>query len=233
MKTCFQKAFIQKKRKEPLSNPIYGKKISQVQRIIQGHNYDVRKELYDYSVLLNEMRQHLFTLRMEILHHEFKDEVLEKNFPKLYEDLKAKYGLEEIGNFKRKLRLFHMDQLWADYLDKAANLRQGIHLMAIGGKDPLREFQLNLIEEFDVLKEEIEASIIEDYRKVENSLVSFEDLSKRIQAPEATWTYLVNDDSVEDILGLLKGLAKISRMSTFFSWATFAGEYGFYKLFKR
>lgn len=227
------KEFYPKKQEYALFNPIYAKKISQVQRIIQGHNYDIRKELYDYSILLNELRQYLYNIRMEILHHRFKDEVLEKDFPKLYEDLKAKYSLEEIESFKRRLRLFHMDELWADYLDKAANLRHGIHLKAIGGKDPLREFQLKLIEEFDVLKEEIEEAIRNDYKSLELSNTTFDELKERIKAPEATWTYLVNDDSIEDVLGLLKGLVKITGMNNFFAWITFAGEYGFYKLFKK
>ena len=94
------KEFYPKKQEYALFNPIYAKKISQVQRIIQGHNYDIRKELYDYSILLNELRQYLYNIRMEILHHRFKDEVLEKDFPKLYEDLKAKYSLEEIESLK-------------------------------------------------------------------------------------------------------------------------------------
>lgn len=224
--------FYPKKQQEALSNPIYAKKISQVQRIVQGHNYDVRKELYNYSTLLNEMRQHLYKLRMEILEGNFEDRILEMDFPKLYTDLKEKYRLAEIEAFKRNLRLFHLDQHWADYLDKAANLRQGIHLNAIGGKDPLREFQLKLIEGFELLKEEVEESIKDDYKKLEHSPTAFEKIKERAKAPEATWTYLVNDDSIEDTLGLLKGLAKLSGMSNFFSWLCFAGEYGFYKLFK-
>ncbi|NLZ48535.1 MAG: hypothetical protein GX895_07060 [Clostridiales bacterium] len=160
-----------------------------------------------------------------------KDEILEKDYPKLYESLKAKYSSEEIETFKRNLRLFHMDQHWADYLDKVANLRQGIHLNAIGGKDPLREFQLKLIEQFKALKEEIEESIKEDYKEVELSISAFEELKERIKAPEATWTYLVNDDSIKNTLGLLKGLVKISGMNNFFSWLTFAAEYEFNKLF--
>lgn len=181
------KSFYPRKQEESLTNPIFAKKICQAQRIIQGQNYDLREELYSYSTLLTELRQYLYNLRMDILHHKFKDEVLQKDFPSLYEDL--------------------------------------------SGKDPLREFQMKLVEEFKLLQEEIEESIKEDYRKVELSAEAFEEIKEKIKGQETTWTYLVNDDSIEDILGLLKGLVKITGMNNFFAWVTFALEYGFYKFF--
>ena len=46
-----------------------------------------------------------------------------------------------------------VDSKWMDHIDAMDQLRQGIHLRAYGGTDPLREYQF---EGFEMFKEMIE-----------------------------------------------------------------------------
>ncbi|OPJ62548.1 accessory Sec system translocase SecA2 [Clostridium oryzae] len=190
-------------QEEPLSNPIFKKKIAQVQRIVQGQNSDLRRELYKYSDILDRQRQHMYNLRMEILNDKFEDNLLQDNFVKLHDELKQKHSEIEIQKFIKNIRLFHMEQCWADYLEMVSNLKETIHLEAISGKDPLREFQMRLVKEFQLLQEIIEEKIKEDYEKLENSEITFDEISERCTPLESTWTYLVNDNSFFDKVGMM------------------------------
>lgn len=224
------KGFIPEKQGAPLSNPIFIKKISQVQRIAQGQNSDLRRELFNYSTILDGQRQYLFNIRMKLIHLEITDTILHKDFTNLYEKLRLRYSSIEIERFKRDLRLFHMDDLWSDYLAKVANFKEGIHLNVVAGKDPLTIFQMKLAEEFQFLLGEIEEAIRADYIKLDGSEITFEEINERNKPPVSTWTYFVSDDSFEDIIGLLKGIAKGLGLGPLIAALSFAIESACYKL---
>jgi preprotein translocase subunit SecA len=191
-----------KQMNEQLSNPIFNYKINQIQRIVQGKNSDLRRELYKFSFILNDQRQCMYNKRIEIINSDFNDEILHKEFSNLNEKLKLNYTYTEIEQFKKNLRLFHIDKGWADYLDKISNIKEGIHLNILGGKNPLTVFNITLVEEFEVLQQEIEEAIKNDYIKLQNSEITFEEINERNKPPLSTWTYFVNDNSLDGILGI-------------------------------
>ena len=55
--------------------------------------------------------------------------------------------------FEKVVVLRAVDSKWMDHIDAMDQLRQGIHLRAYGGTDPLREYQF---EGFEMFKEMIE-----------------------------------------------------------------------------
>ncbi|MDP4090265.1 MAG: accessory Sec system translocase SecA2, partial [Bacillota bacterium] len=228
------KVFQPKKQDKALSNPIFKKKIDLVQRIVQGQNSDLRRELYRFSSLVDRQRQHLYNIRMQLICGMLTDVILENSFPDLYERLSSKYSLTEIGKFKRNLRLFHMDQCWADYLEKVATFKEGIHLQVVARRDPLAVFQMQLIEEFKILMEEIEQAIIGDYVGLAASKVTFEELNERNKPPVTTWTYFVSDDSFEDIIGFIKGIGKgLGGLGTYIDLLSFALQSAYSRVFAK
>lgn len=192
-----------KKQEQHLSNSIFKKKIDQVQRIVQGQNSDLRRELYKYSDMLDEQRQYMYNLRIQILYDKFADKLLQNNFSKLYEELKMNYEEIEIKRFVKNLRLFYIDQCWADYLEKIANFKEGIHLNVMAAKSPLMEFQMKLIDEFKILQQEIEEKITEEYVKLQASEITFEEINERCKPLVSTWTYLVVDNSFDENIGMM------------------------------
>lgn len=191
-----------KKQNEPLSNSVYIKRIDQVQRIIEGQNSDIRRELYKYSDIVDEQRQYMYNLRMKMLHENFSHD-LGEDLPKLYEKLKQEYDEIEIKKAMKNLRLFHIDQCWADYLENVSNFKAGIHLQVFAAKNPLREFQMRLISDFKILQQEIEKKIKEDYIKLEASDITLEEINKRCKPLVSTWTYIVSDNSFDENLGMM------------------------------
>jgi preprotein translocase subunit SecA len=71
----------------------------------------------------------------------------------LYDQREEEMGSETMREFEKVVVLRAVDSKWMDHIDSMDQLRQGIHLRAYGGTDPLREYQF---EGFEMFKEMIE-----------------------------------------------------------------------------
>ena len=59
----------------------------------------------------------------------------------LYNEREETIGAETMREFEKVVVLRAVDSKWMDHIDAMDHLRQGIHLRAYGGNDPLREYQ--------------------------------------------------------------------------------------------
>ncbi|MEC0370781.1 preprotein translocase subunit SecA [Paenibacillus chibensis] len=75
-----------------------------------------------------------------------------------YEEREERIGSELVREFEKVIVLRSVDSKWMDHIDAMDQLRQGIHLRAYGGTDPLREYQFEGFEMFN----EMTASIQEE-----------------------------------------------------------------------
>ncbi|HZG78585.1 MAG TPA: SEC-C metal-binding domain-containing protein, partial [Paenibacillus sp.] len=80
---------------------------------------------------------------------------------KTYEEREANLPPEFMREFEKVIVLRAVDSKWMDHIDAMDQLRQGIHLRAYGGTDPLREYQFEGFAMF----EEMIASIQEEVAK--------------------------------------------------------------------
>ncbi|MDR0268700.1 preprotein translocase subunit SecA [Paenibacillus sp.] len=75
-----------------------------------------------------------------------------------YDEREERIGSELVREFEKVVVLRSVDSKWMDHIDAMDQLRQGIHLRAYGGTDPLREYQFEGFEMFN----EMTASIQEE-----------------------------------------------------------------------
>lgn len=91
---------------------------------------------------------------------------------KLYDRREEEIGIEMMREFEKVVVLRAVDSKWMDHIDAMDQLRQGIHLRAYGGTDPLREYQFEGFEMFkemiDNIQEEVTKYIMKAH--VENNL---------------------------------------------------------------
>ena len=117
----------------------------------------------------------------------------------------ARFGGELFDRMARRAALFHIDGAWADHLAWLADLREGIHLVSIGRREPLQEFQSAATEAFLGLQEKIGHAV----EKMLESFVEREgpiDIdAEGLKGPSSTWTYLINDDQFGWGVELVKG----------------------------
>jgi preprotein translocase subunit SecA len=99
--------------------------------------------------------------------------------------------------------LFHVDRAWTDHLALLADLREGIHLVGLGGDDPLLRFKMEAAAAYRRLEEEVEEAVRGAFRSLEVRDGELDLGRLPLQGPSATWTYLVNDDPFRDRLGAM------------------------------
>lgn len=77
----------------------------------------------------------------------------------LYDQREQDMGEETMREFEKVVVLRAVDSKWMDHIDAMEQLRQGIHLRAYGGTDPLREYQFEGFEMFQEMIESIREEV--------------------------------------------------------------------------
>src|SRR5690242_21662652 len=98
-----------------------------------------------------------------------------------------------LAEVARTIALYHLDRLWADHLAELSEVREGVHLRALGKLDPLDEFHRAAVPAFQKVLLEIEKRTIETFEETDFS-EGWEPDRAKIVRPSATWTYLVHDN---------------------------------------
>jgi len=137
-----------------------------VERIVEAHctDEDVPEEWnldaivdYAHATFLKEG-----TLKREDLEGRDKQGIVEflmEEVRKLYDEREQQIGEETMREFEKVVVLRAVDSKWMDHIDAMDQLRQGIHLRAYGGTDPLREYQLEGFEMFREMIENIQEEV--------------------------------------------------------------------------
>ena len=193
------------KQSAAVDTPAVRRDIIHAQRVIEGQNFDIRRTLEKYSAVVETQRRAVGRWRDSVLKSESGPEQIESRDPDLHARGVGRFGREGFDNLERRVTLFHTDRLWADHLAGLQDLRESIHLVSVGGREPVYEFQKAAAEAFAGLEEKIGSAVAGTIA----SLVSREgpvDLdADGLKGPSSTWTYLVSDEQFGWGVGLLKG----------------------------
>ncbi len=188
-----------------LENQAIRREIIHAQKIIEGRNFDIRRSLRKFSFILETQRRIVAGWREALLASEdgtWPGELLDPGF---LEKAGKRFGQEELAKLRRHAVLFHLDRTWAEHLACLTDLREGIHLVSLGGREPADEFMRAAAEAFDGMEERIQKSAADMLA----SLVAREgpiDLEANgLKGPSSTWTYLVDDDRFGWGMELVKG----------------------------
>lgn len=172
--------------------------LDHAQRIAEGRLLDVHANTWRYNQLIAQQRAILVERRDTLLRTPTAREELEELSPKRYEELVEEVGEEKLEKICRLIMLYHLDRGWADHLAFLADIRESIHLRALGRQNPLDEFHRMAVDAFASLA----ADAIEAAQQTFETAASIEDepgvdLSK-LARPTSTWTYMVHDNPLAD-----------------------------------
>jgi preprotein translocase subunit SecA len=190
------------KRDEPLDHPVLRGEIARAQRIIEGQNFEIRKTLWRYASALEGQRRHIMDARQAILHSDEMSEVWQRA-PERRGALVDEVGEEAVRRAERAVMLFQIDRAWRDQLALAADLREGIHLVGLGGQDPLTRFTTEITLAFRRLERAIDTAMLDVLNEVHVSGGRIDLEALGIRGPSSTWTYLVNDDPFRNQIGMM------------------------------
>lgn len=193
--------FVATRRDEPIDNPVALQEIARAQRIVEGQTFEIRKTLTRYASAVEQQRRILMSRRQSILTGETLPDVWQRS--DRWTSLVASLGLEAVRQAERAVTLHEIDRAWREHLSLIADLREGIHLVSLGGHDPLGRFTAEIVRAFNRLQDALDDAILEALERldIKNGQIDLQAL--QLKGPSATWTYLVSDDPFRNQLGML------------------------------
>jgi len=172
--------------------------LDHAQRVAEGRMLDVHANTWRYNQLIAQQRAIIVDRRDTLLRTDAAREELARLAPKRYEELLERLGEEKLSRICRLIMLYHLDRGWADHLAFLADIRESIHLRALGRQNPLDEFHRMAVDAFTSLAADAIEAAQQTFETAEN--IEDEpgvDLSK-LARPTSTWTYMVHDNPLQD-----------------------------------
>ncbi|MBO9607988.1 MAG: preprotein translocase subunit SecA [Paenibacillaceae bacterium] len=166
-----QRGIIYKQRRELLESSdirdiIHGMIKPVIERIVAAHCPDDQvPEEWDLQAIVEYANATFLNegmLDKDALWGKEKEEMVEYIYSlveQLYAEREEAIGSETMREFEKVVALRAVDSKWMDHIDAMDQLRQGIHLRAYGGTDPLREYQFEGFEMFQTMIESIHEEV--------------------------------------------------------------------------
>ena len=191
-----------------ITSPKANALLDHAQRVAEGRLLDVHANTWRYNQLIAQQRAIIVDRRSTLLSTPAAREELRELAPERYDELAETLMAGEAGDAEaaeadmericRGIMLYHLDRGWADHLAYLSDIRESIHLRALGRQNPLDEFHRLAVDAFgNLAADAIEAS--QQTFETANVLTDEPglDLSK-LARPTSTWTYMVHDNPMRD-----------------------------------
>ena len=185
LKELFPKKYKIQNQSEPIDYPVIKKRIDLAQSIIEGQMFELRETLYEYSK---------FTEKQRIIFQNERQHFLFHNQLSLFNEL------QQINSDIKDQVLMTFDKLWANHLQFITELKDGIHLVRLGGRNPLSFFHEQTDRHFEEIRRQLHSEILAIINS-RHSKMKTTDLEK----PSSTWTYIISDNPFGNQLGIMLG----------------------------
>ena len=196
LKDLLPKKLRRLKGKDPILIPRLRKLIRSLQHIIECQLLDRRKSLYQYAAFTEQQRMILQKERLQVLMDVRQLNSLFPGIPAL-----SAASPEQL-HWIKAYALKQYDRYWALHLDQLAQSRDGIHLVRLGGQNPLHVFRKMADVSFISLYQQLEIDLQDWMTKVMEEGMSPQE-TNHLERPVSTWTYVINDNPFEDQLSIM------------------------------
>lgn len=163
------------RQKEAIKEPSLRSRIASIQQIVMSQNFDIHNELNGYSDMVEDQRRILYTERLRIL-----------------------LGEQPLSPAEQQVRLFYIDECWADHLAYVSYLREGIHLESIASRSPIDEFHMKITEAFRHIPAKIDRAAEAMLVRLGGSNDPAEWEKLGLKSPASTRTYIINDQYLQN-----------------------------------
>jgi preprotein translocase subunit SecA len=169
--------------------------VGHAQRVAEGVLLELHRNTWRYNKLVEDQRVIVLAQRDRVLRADEALEALAARCPERFAELSAAADPKILSDTARQIVLYHLDRGWAGYLAELADIREGIHLRALGrGLDPLGQFHAEAVRRFRPMLDDVAARSAQTFRTVPVGTDGANLAAAGVRRPAATWTYLVQDD---------------------------------------
>ncbi len=192
----------------PISEAEAASRISHVQRVIEGESFEIRRTLRMYSFLLEFQRRKVCSHREELLSGTKLPTALQKRDPELHQRLVEQWGSALITDAERQVTLIHIDWSWSDHLAHAAEIRENIHLVSLGGFNAFDTYNKEMNREFHTFLSDVDDKVVETMANATFTADGIDLEQQGLTGPTSTWTFMINDNPRGAVLNqMLRGIA--------------------------
>jgi preprotein translocase subunit SecA len=174
--------------------------VAHAQRVADGANLEIHRNTYRYHELTEKQRAIVLEHRDRLMRGDAALVALGTRCPERFEELSAAVDEDVLAAAARTIVLYHLDRGWADHLAVLGEIREGIHLRALGtgalggGRDPLGDFQAEAVKLFTSLLDRVQEEAAETFRTATITEAGVDLDAAGLKRPTATWTYVVQDN---------------------------------------
>ncbi len=166
-----QREIIYKQRREVLESDNIREVVLQmikpcIERVVEVHCGDDIPENWELQEVADYVNNNFLVEAKHVSKQELEEKEKEEMINYLFERVELYYlqrekeiGEVTIREFEKVVVLRAVDRKWMDHIDAMEQLRQGIHLRAYGGTDPLREYQFEGFEMFNQMVADIQEEV--------------------------------------------------------------------------
>jgi preprotein translocase subunit SecA len=176
--------------------------VQHAQRVAEGARLELHRNTWRYNKLIEHQRELVLEHRDRVLRTDAALRSLATRCPDRYRELSGTIDDPALVIAARQVVLRHLDRAWADHLAMLADIREGIHLRALGtgpnpfikSLDPLAEFHAEAVKLYRRLLSHVEEQSAETFRTLMVTAEGADLADAGLRRPSATWTYLVRDN---------------------------------------
>ncbi len=187
--------FFEQETTRPLSEKDKFSMVRSAQHTLEGNEAEARYTLKKYSYIIEYQRQLLSRYRMQLLLEEKTVDVTKETDFDFYLELERTATKKGIEAAERQLALYFINQHFSSYLEAMEEVKSGIHLTMVGGKNPFDEFNRAAIDSFDEMNQDIRFDILE---KMHECTITEDGIDLKefgMMPATGTWTYMVDDSA--------------------------------------
>ncbi|MFJ8741111.1 accessory Sec system translocase SecA2 [Embleya sp. NPDC127516] len=175
--------------------------VEQAQRVAEGALLEGHRTTWRYNRQLRLQREEVLELRHRVLHGDEAARVLADLRPERWAELLDAVGESVLAEAARQLFLYELDEAWSEHLARTADLREGIHLRALGRQNPIDAFHAETQRAFVPLISRARTAAADRLATAHITESGLDTERSDIQRPSSTWTYMIHDQpfaSMED-----------------------------------
>jgi len=216
----------------PVDDPLLRREVARAQRIVDGQDIDTRRTLRKYSEVVEAQRRYIQGWRREILEGSEELRLLSSTCGPRYAEVEARMGKTTLRAIERRITLLVIDRCWCDYLAEMQRVRDGIHLVTLGGKTPYEVFHTHARNALGLTLENVDRQIVEVFESIEITDEGVDWEGEGLLGPSSTWTYIVTDTPFAT--GPLAAMANRQSIGLVVAWMYWPLwiAWGFYRRFK-
>jgi preprotein translocase subunit SecA len=111
-----------------------------------------------------------------------------------YDAAVSAVGETAVREAERLVTLNAIDRAWRSHLAFSADLREGIHLVTLGGMEPLAHYTTAMVGAYTALVDALDRDVRAAFRRMRARGSHVDVIDQEVKRPSSTWTYVVNDD---------------------------------------